>query len=67
MYEALQFAEALATQSDGLRLLGAPGWQHAKLIYDVSPGKEGKYFFINANGMDEKQFQKWQLFIGGKI
>ena len=62
----MQHSKSLATQSNGLRI-GAPGWPHAKLIYVISSEKEEKYFSVDPNGMNEKKFKEWQLFIGEKF
>ena len=59
-------AEGLAKEKEGKRY-GAPGWEHAKLVYGIPPGKEEKHFFVSSNGMEKDKFQKWQSFIGEKF
>ena len=60
-------ALGLTEDSDEGTRIGAPGRSEVKWIYYIPPGEEEKYFFIKANGMDDKDFKKWQSFIGKKF
>lgn len=58
-------AEDLAQGTD--MRYGAPGYGDAKLEYGIPLGQEEKLFYIKANGMNEREFNKWQSFIGKKF
>ena len=61
--EIIHSARSLLNSSEDAIRIGAPGWSHAKLFYD----EENKIFSVQSNGMDEKDFKKWEKFIGKKF
>ena len=61
--EILNFAKNLFTSSENASRIDSPGWGKTKLAFD----DENREFSIQANGMNEEDYQKWQKFIGKKF